>query len=180
MHSALSTREPLTTPTVIIHETVASTGQAQTSPSSHAAILPYAALPLRAVAFILDLIVMASFFLLFFAAAFLPAALGSDSKLSGTEEKWVYIVLLTYIPFVPFLFFTLWTWRGQSIGMIAVRIEVTDRDGEPLSATRALLRAIVWPLSMLPLGIGAAPVFFDEERRALHDMLAGTVVLEIP
>src|SRR5439155_5871370 len=66
---------------------VAATGQAQTSPSGHAAILPYAGFSLRAVAFILDLAVMASFFLLFFAVAFLPAALGSDSKLSGTEEK---------------------------------------------------------------------------------------------
>ena len=159
---------------------MAATGQAQTSPSGHAAILPSAGFSLRAVAFILDLAVMVSFFLLFFAVAFLPAALGSDSKLSGTEEKWVYIVMLTYIPFVPFFFFTLWTWRGQSIGMIAARIEVTDRDGEPLSAPRALLRALVWPLSMLPLGIGAAPVLFDDERRALHDMLAGTVVLELP
>jgi len=159
---------------------VSATGQAQTSPSQHAAILPYAGFSLRAVAFILDFVVMASFFLLFFAVAFLPATFGSDSKLSGTEEKWAYIVLLTYIPFVPFLFFTLWTWRGQSIGMIAVRIEVTDRDGEPLSPARALMRAIVWPLSMLPFAIGAAPVLFDDERRALHDMLAGTVVLELP
>jgi uncharacterized RDD family membrane protein YckC len=159
---------------------VATTGQAQTSPSGHSAVLPYAGFSLRAVAFILDLIVVASCFLLFFAVAFLPAALGSDSKLSGTEEKWAYIVLLTYIPFVPFLFFTLWTWRGQSIGMIAVRIEVTDRDGEPLSAARALVRALVWPLCMLPFGIGAIPVLFDDERRALQDMIAGTVVLELP
>jgi len=159
---------------------VAATGQAQTSPSRHAAILPYAGVSLRAVAFILDLIVIASFFLVFFAVAFLPAALGSDSKLSTSEERWAIIVLLSYIPFVPFLFFTLWAWRGQSIGMIAVRIEVTDRDGERLSAPRALMRALLWPLSMLPLGIGAAPVLFDDERRALHDMLAGTVVLELP
>jgi uncharacterized RDD family membrane protein YckC len=87
---------------------------------------------------------------------------------------------LSYIPFVPLFFFVLWIWRGQSVGMMAVRIEVTDRDGEPLSFARALLRTLVWPLSMFPLGIGAAPVLFDEERRALHDMLAGTVVLELP
>jgi uncharacterized RDD family membrane protein YckC len=159
---------------------MAATGQADRSPSAHAALLPYAGFQLRAVALILDLIVMGSFFLLFFTVAFLPVAIGGDSHLSGNEEQWVRIVLLSYIPFVPILFFVLWAWRGQSVGMMAVRIEVTDRDGEPLSAVRSLLRALVWPLSMFPLGIGAAPVLFDEERRALHDMLAGTVVLELP
>jgi uncharacterized RDD family membrane protein YckC len=89
-------------------------------------------------------------------------------------------VFLTYIPFVLFAFFVLWAMRGQSLGMMAVRIEVTDRDGEPLSPLRAAIRALVWPLSMLPLAIGALPVLVDEERRALHDMVAGTVVLELP
>jgi uncharacterized RDD family membrane protein YckC len=159
---------------------MAATGQANRSPSEHAALLPYAGFQLRAVAFILDLIVVGSFFLLFFTIAFLPVAIGGDSQLSGTEERWVWVVVLSYIPFVPLLFFVLWAWRGQSVGMMAVRIEVTDRDGEPLSLVRALLRTLCWPLSMFPLGIGAAPVLFDEERRALHDMLAGTVVLELP
>ena len=159
---------------------MAATGQANRSPSEHAALLPYAGFQLRAVAFILDLIVVGSFFLLFFTIAFLPVAIGGDSQLSGTEEQWVWVVLLSFIPFVPLLFFVLWAWRGQSVGMMAVRIEVTDRDGEPLSLVRALLRTLVWPLSMFPLGIGASPALFDEERRTLHDMLAGTVVLELP
>jgi len=159
---------------------MAATGQAKAAPSPHAAVLPYAGFSLRAVAFILDCIVVGSCFLLFFIVAFLPIAIASDSHLSGTEEQWVYVVLLSYIPFVPLFFFVLWAWRGQSPGMMAVRIEVTDRDGEPLSATRALLRTLVWPLGMLPLGIGAVPVLFDDEDRALHDMLSGTVVLELP
>jgi uncharacterized RDD family membrane protein YckC len=159
---------------------MAATGQADRSPSEHVALLPYAGFQLRAVALILDLIVMGSFALLFFTIAFLPAALGGDSNLSDAEQQWALVVGLSYIPFLPLFFFVLWAWRGQSVGMMAVRIEVTDRDGEPLSLERALLRTLVWPLSMYPLGLGAAPVFFDEERRALHDMLAGTVVLELP
>jgi uncharacterized RDD family membrane protein YckC len=159
---------------------MAATGQADRSPTGYAAFLPYASIQLRAVAFILDTIVAGSCFLVFFTIAFLPVAIGGDSNLSGSEEQWVWIVLLSFIPFVPLFFFVLWAWRGQSIGMMAVRIEVTDRDGEPLTYLRALARAFAWPLSMFPLGIGAATVFFDEEQRALHDMLAGTVVLELP
>ena len=64
--------------------------------------------------------------------------------------------------------------------MMAVRIEITDRDGEPLTSWRAAVRTLVWPLSMFPLAIGALPVLFDDERRALHDMIAGTIVLELP
>jgi hypothetical protein len=33
---------------------------------------------------------------------------------------------------------------------------------------------------VVPLGLGLAPVLFDQESRALHDILAGTVVLELP
>jgi uncharacterized RDD family membrane protein YckC len=100
--------------------------------------------------------------------------------MSDTEQQWATVVGLSYIFFAPLFFFVLWAWRGQSVGMMAVRIEVTDRDGEPISVSSALVRTLVWPLSMFPLGIGAVPVLFDEERRALHDMLAGTVVLELP
>ena len=158
---------------------MAATGQAKALSSAHAAVLPYAGFQLRAVAFILDCVVAISFGLLFFTIAALPMALG-DSHVSNREEQFAIIVGLTYVPFLLFLFFVLWAVRGQSLGMIAVRIEVTDRDGEPLRSSRAAVRALLWPLSMLPLAIGGLPILFDDERRALHDMVAGTVVLELP
>ena len=158
---------------------MAATGQAKASSSAHAAVLPYAGFQLRAVAFILDCVVAISLGLLFFTIAVLPMALG-DSHVSNREEQFAVIVGLTYVPFLLFLFFVLWALRGQSLGMMAVRIEVTDRDGEPLRSSRAAVRALLWPLSMLPLAIGGLPVLFDDERRALHDMVAGTVVLELP
>lgn len=158
---------------------MAATGQAKAFSSAHAAVLPYAGFQIRAVAFILDCVVAISFGFLFFTIAVLPMALG-DSHVSNSEEQFAVIVGLTYFPFLLFLFFVLWALRGQSFGMMAVRIEVTDRDGEPLRSSRAAVRAVLWPLCMLPLGIGALPVLFDDERRALHDMVAGTVVLELP
>jgi uncharacterized RDD family membrane protein YckC len=33
---------------------------------------------------------------------------------------------------------------------------------------------------VVPLALGLVPMFFDKESRALHDMIAGTVVLELP
>ena len=57
---------------------MAATGQAKQVPVKHAAVLPYAGFSLRAVALILDCIVMGSLFLFFFAIAFGPIALGGD------------------------------------------------------------------------------------------------------
>jgi uncharacterized RDD family membrane protein YckC len=159
---------------------MAATPQAQLSAATRTALLPYASLQLRAVAFILDCVVMASFLLIFFTIAFLPVALAGGSHISDSETRWIWVVMLSYIPFVPLAFFVMWAVRGQSPGMMAVRIEVTDRDGEPLPTSSAAIRALVWPFSMLSFGLGAVPVLFDEERRSLHDMIAGTVVLELP
>ena len=83
-------------------------------------------------------------------------------------------------PFAPLLFAFLWSWRGQSFGMMAVRIAVTDGQGRHPSFRRALFRALVWPLSFVPLGIGLVTIMLDREGRALHDLLAGTVVRELP
>jgi uncharacterized RDD family membrane protein YckC len=63
---------------------------------------------------------------------------------------------------------------------MATRIAVTDRDGYHISMWRALIRTVTLPLSLIPFGLGMVPILFDDESRALHDMLAGTVVLELP
>ena len=74
----------------------------------------------------------------------------------------------------------LWYWGGHTLGQVAVRVAVTDRDGYHISLRQSLVRLIVWPLSVLPLGLGVTTMFFDKEQRMLHDMLAGTVVVELP
>ena len=88
--------------------------------------------------------------------------------------------VVALFPFAPLLFALLWSWRGQSIGMMAVRIVVTDTQGRRPSFARALFRTLVWPLSFLPLGIGLITMLLGREHQALHDLLAGTVVRELP
>jgi uncharacterized RDD family membrane protein YckC len=63
--------------------------------------------------------------------------------------------------------------------MMAVGIIITTRAGYRISFTRAFFRSVLWVLAMLPLGAGMIPIFFDHERRGLHDQLAGTVVREL-
>ena len=159
---------------------MAATGRAAQAPNQTAAFPPYASLQLRIVAAILDAIVLVSFFMLFVAAGGLQTLLRSDGD---PPESAFYIWAGFIVAFIPagLLYFTLlWSRRGQTVGMMAVHINVTRRDGGRLSFGRALLRTLAWPLSVLPLGLGLVTILMDEEHRALHDHLADTTVLELP
>src|SRR3990170_3093263 len=160
---------------------MAATGRAAQVGNQPAAPLRYASLQLRMVAFILDSIVLASFFMLFFAggAAYTLLPHG-DNPPDSAFYVWLGFVVAFFMPFAPLYFAVLWSWRGQTVGMMAVHIKVAGRDGHPPSFGRALARALAWPLSLLPLGLGLVTVLFDRQNRALHDYLAGTIVVELP
>jgi len=162
---------------------MAATGRAARSHNGPISTLPYAGLQLRIVAFVLDSIVLFSCFMLFAAAGGLQALLRSDFGEVDPPESAFYVwvaFILAFIPLAVLYPAVLWTWRGQTVGQMAVHIQVLSRHGYRLSFGRALLRTLVRGLSILPLGLGMATVFFDGERRALHDYIAGSVVLELP
>jgi uncharacterized RDD family membrane protein YckC len=145
--------------------------------------LPYAGLSLRVVSAILDGIFLLSLAALLAAVAgFYALARTSWGETDPTDADYVVsaTILSTYVILAPLYFVLLWYWRGQTLGQVAVRIAVTDRDGYHLTFWQALLRTIIWPISVLPLGLGITTMFFDREQRMLHDMLAGTVVVELP
>jgi uncharacterized RDD family membrane protein YckC len=146
--------------------------------------LPYAGFGLRLVAAVLDIIVLFSVFLLFASMAgfylLLQTDWGRESDFSTAEQNTAFAILSVYLLFLPVYFIALWWWHGQTIGQMATRIAITDRDGYHIAGWRAIVRTIFWPLSVIPLGLGLVPIFFDDESRALHDMIAGTVVLELP
>jgi uncharacterized RDD family membrane protein YckC len=157
------------------------TSEAQAPPAKEApgfTPLPIAGLQFRLIAFILDCIVVASIAMMFFAIGGGQAVLRYEDPPDSAIYLMVYITLAA-IPFVPLFFAFLWAWRSQSLGMMAVGTIVTTREGYRISSLRAFLRSIFWLLGMLPLGAGAIPMFFDRERRALWDRMAGTVVREL-
>jgi len=162
-----------------ITEIEAESGHEGDAPLAPITLLPIASIQLRVVAFILDCILLFGFFMLFFAVGGVQVlAQGSDPPNSAIYI-WLGIMALFLFPFAPLLFFLLLSWRSQTLGMMAVGLIVTNRDGYRLSHSRALLRTVTWPLSVLPFGAGLVAIFFDKERRALHDHLAGTVVREV-
>ena len=66
---------------------------------------------------------------------------------------------------------------GKTIGKALLGLRVLSREGDVLSASRAALRALSLPLSYALLGIGFLGIIIGRERRALHDMIAGSAVV---
>ncbi len=66
---------------------------------------------------------------------------------------------------------------GRTPGMTVVGLRVVNRDGSPLKARRALVRVVTQPVTFLTFGIGFVGLLIGRERRAMHDVLAGTVVV---
>jgi uncharacterized RDD family membrane protein YckC len=71
-----------------------------------------------------------------------------------------------------------WTVAGQTPGMRVMGLRlVVGRDGNQRpGAGRALLRVAALAIAIVPFFAGFLPVLFDGRRRAIQDMVAGTVV----
>jgi len=77
-----------------------------------------------------------------------------------------------------FLWF--WTRSGQTVGMLAWRIKVVDRDGGLVSLRQAAVRwLLAWPAFIL-LGLGYLWLLVDAEGDALHDKISGTRIVVVP
>jgi uncharacterized RDD family membrane protein YckC len=140
----------------------------------------YASLTARLIAGFLDLVVLIACACIFLAAGGTPLLVASDfGQVDAPEIYYVVFlaVMLAYLPFIALYFIVLWTWRGQTIGQLAMGHKVVHRDGTPVGLLGAIGRLLGYPISALPLFLGFLAAALDPERRTLHDRLAGTVVI---
>jgi uncharacterized RDD family membrane protein YckC len=133
--------------------------------------LPYGGLATRGFAFAVDLVLLAIAFLAVTGFAALAASL------LGHVSQWILAALLgcgwVVVAAAYFVFF--WTATGQTPGMRVMHQRITCKNGVPPNVLRAVVRYVV----LIVLTIGAVTILFDKRRRALHDMLAGTVVASV-
>jgi Mce-associated membrane protein len=102
--------------------------------------------------------------------------LGGGARMAGgTTET---IGLLVAVAVTVLNFFVLAGVRGQTLGKWATGLRIERRDGGQVGIGRILLRHTVgYTLSLLIFGLGFLFAAFDSRGRALHDMLAGTLVV---
>ncbi|MGI8640089.1 MAG: RDD family protein [Pyrinomonadaceae bacterium] len=98
------------------------------------------------------------------------------AKLLNSEISnagWLITILLILTNFVILPLFS-----GQSIGKMLTGLRIVKIDGNAPSFTALLVRHLIgYPLSFLIFGLGFLLPVLNQKGRALHDVLAGTVVV---
>lgn len=74
----------------------------------------------------------------------------------------------------------LWTWRGQTLGMMALNLKVIRTDGSPVDLRTAVLRYLGYLVNVLTLGIGFLWIIWDPRKQGLHDKIANTYTVKLP
>ena len=132
--------------------------------------LPYASIGSKIKAFITD-----SFMLLMpiiYTVAYLVMG-GLQNFSEHMMEGWIYILVPNFI--VVFLFF----WRSaQTPGCRAYTIKLVDsKTGEKAHPLAIALRYYFELISIITI-LGLVMAFFRKDRKCLHDLLSGTVLID--
>jgi len=136
----------------------------------------YVGLVTRALAFAVDAAIINV------VAVLSTAAVGlALSVLSLPDDLTDVLVVLgggCYVLWSVGYFVGFWSTTGQTPGGRVFRFRVCTAALGPLRLHRAVLRFAALMLAALPLFAGLLPILVDARRRGLHDMLAGTVVVD--
>jgi uncharacterized RDD family membrane protein YckC len=66
---------------------------------------------------------------------------------------------------------------GRTLGMAVVGLQVVTKAGGDIGGKHAVIRTLVLPLSVAFALIGVLIMLINRDRRALHDLIAGTSVV---
>ena len=128
---------------------------------------------LRCGAILIDYIVLVA--ILAF-STLISRLLGGGARSAGSSSETVGIFLSVVVAALDLG--VLPGLTGVTIGKWATGLRIWRNDGTELGIGRAFLRHFVgYPLSAITLGIGFVIAAFNGRGRALHDLIAGTIVV---
>ncbi|HHW71478.1 MAG TPA: RDD family protein [Clostridiales bacterium] len=102
---------------------------------------------------------------------------GSANYNVGVQLTTASSIIMMIVDWLYFASFESST-KQATPGKMALGIIVTDYEGERISFGKALGRKFAKILSTITLGIGYIMAAFTEQKQALHDMVAGTLVVQ--
>ena len=129
----------------------------------------------RFVAYAVDLGVSTGVFMLALAAVSFAASIITGHSISWNRNDLPVTIL--YVAWLFAYFAYSWGASGKTLGMALLGVKVVGADGTLAGPRRAVIRTLAFPLSFLLLGLGFTGILFQRDRRALHDMIAGTAVV---
>lgn len=145
----------------------------------------YAGFWLRAAAFVIDSFILGvlNLFISFLAVAFFQSSLiGVENSDPGLLQRGLKFTVFIYQMITGWLYYSVFEsakWQGTP-GKMLVGIQVTSLTEERISFARASGRFFARILSGLTFGVGYLMAAFTQKKQALHDWVAGTLVVRRP
>jgi uncharacterized RDD family membrane protein YckC len=130
---------------------------------------------LRCTALLLD-------YLLIVVSPVISLMLASSAGAKGAnlfkQDSWTFGLIIALITAALNLV-VLPLFLGRTLGKLATGLRIVEKNGDDLSLKTALIRFLIGiPVSILTGGIGFVIAIFDSKGRTLHDLIAGTVVVQ--
>jgi uncharacterized RDD family membrane protein YckC len=135
----------------------------------------YAGVVTRFAAFVIDVFTVALLFAL--AAQVLDYVVSAvfDTDFAVKDSSILAGVLLALWTFAYFAYPL--AVSGRTFGMMVLGLKVVRTDGHEISAQRAIVRVVVMPLSLALFWLTSLLILIKRDRRAIHDLVADTVVV---
>jgi len=106
---------------------------------------------------------------------------GSSPAKAATSAAWAWVLGTSYSFLSLVYYVAFWGGWGKTPGKSLLGLVVRTADGKtPIGYPRALLRLLGYGCSFALLGLGFVPILLSEDRRGLHDRIAGTRVTRSP
>ncbi len=133
-----------------------------------------AGLGTRAIAQVLDLLIVVGILVAVLFVALAVGASGADTAATLIAIMGGFVVVIGYFWVSEAL------WSGQTVGKKAFRLRAVGDRGEPLTFMQAGIRNIVRVVDFLPYayGVGLITLFANGKGKRLGDMAAGTIVVK--
>ena len=132
-----------------------------------------AGLGTRAIAQVLDVLIILGILTAVFFVASAVAIVGSTGGV-------LFLVIGSFVVIFGYFWVSESLWSGQTIGKKAFRLRAVGDRGEPLTFAQAGIRNIVRIVDFLPYayGIGLIVLFANGKGKRLGDLAAGTIVVK--
>jgi len=104
-------------------------------------------------------------------ATLFPMVAFSNTAVYGANVQTLLFLEL----YAFFVFF--WLSRGQTLGMLAWKLEIRTIDGQPLTLRQATLRFFGAIVSLACVGVGYLWILIDRENRSWSDLLSGSRIV---
>jgi uncharacterized RDD family membrane protein YckC len=149
------------------------------TPERVALSLPIAGIGSRAIAYLIDLLVVFGFAVVaYFIYAFFDPDLTRTWQSASGFARLMFgggVFLATWIYWTALEAF----WRGQTPGKRAMHIRVVRADGAPASLVECAIRNLVRAIDFAPFcyPVGLISMLIDTKHRRLGDLVAGTLLV---